>query len=167
MHLLVGHWSGYTAQQLCEIFWLQDHREVTWMCQKQEMVNLWFLIQNGNWDIDADSISSVNQGAYWDTGATLGRGEAPGRVKTLALWTPSLWKASPCHKTLREQGGHHPHATAATCYRLQMCLGDFWQTKQVRAKHHTVSFSHPWDKPAQPPWTDWSPPAGGKKKTEQ
>jgi hypothetical protein len=45
-----------------------------------------------------------------------------------------------------------------------MCLGDVQQTKQVRAKHHTVSLSHPWDKPAQSPWTDWSPPAKKKEK---
>jgi hypothetical protein len=43
-------------------------------------------------------------------------------------------------------------------------LGDLQQTKQASTKCHTVSFSHPWDKPAQPPWTDWSPPVGGKKK---
>jgi hypothetical protein len=30
-------------------------------------------------------------------------------------------------------------------------LGNLWLTKQVSSKCHTVSLSHPWDKPAQPP----------------
>jgi hypothetical protein len=33
MRLLEGHCSGFRAQQPCEIFWLQDHSEVTWSRQ--------------------------------------------------------------------------------------------------------------------------------------
>jgi hypothetical protein len=64
-------------------------------------------IQNGDCDTDAGSVSSINQRPCWDAGAMLGRGEAPGRVETLASWTPSPWKASPCHDTLRKQAGCH------------------------------------------------------------
>jgi hypothetical protein len=71
-------------------------------------------------------MSSVNQETGWDAGATLGGGEAQGRVETLAPWTPSLWKPSPCHNKLREQVGHHPH----TGHWLQTCLGGLQQTKQ-------------------------------------
>jgi hypothetical protein len=70
-------------------------------------------IQNGDWDTDAGSVSSVNQRPCWDTGVTLGRDEAPGKDETLAPWAPSLWKASPRHYTLREQVGHHPHAAGS------------------------------------------------------
>jgi hypothetical protein len=124
-------------------------------------------IQDGDWGTNADSVSSMNQGPCWDTGAMLGRGEAPGRVETFAPWTPRPWTASPCYDTLREQAGHNPHAdTHAGCW-LQMSLGDLQQTKQVSAKHHVISLSHPWDKPAQTPWTDWSPRKKTKTKTEQ
>jgi hypothetical protein len=49
------------------------------------------------------TVSSVTQGPCWDTGAVLGRGKAPGKAKTSVLWTPSLWKASPCHNLLKER----------------------------------------------------------------
>jgi hypothetical protein len=76
-------------------------------------------------------------------GATLGGNKAARRIKTWTPWTPSPWKASPHHITMREQEGCH----AARSW-LQTCLGDIWQTKQVSTKCHTVSPSHPWDKQA-------------------
>jgi hypothetical protein len=41
-------------------------------------------IQNGNWDTDADCMSSRNQGSCLYDGDTLGRGKAPGRAETSA-----------------------------------------------------------------------------------
>jgi hypothetical protein len=70
----------------------------------------------------------------------------------LILWTPSPWKASQCHDTLRKQVGHMASSQLRTCFR------ELQQPKQVRAKQHAVSLSHPWDEPPQPPWTDWSVP---------
>jgi hypothetical protein len=69
-------------------------------------------IQNGNWDIDADCVNSVNQGLSWEAGDTLGWGKAQGRAETSGLWTPSQWETSPHHDTLKEQVGRHTHATA-------------------------------------------------------
>jgi hypothetical protein len=69
-------------------------------------------IQNGDWDTDADGVSSGNQGSCWVTGDTLGWGKAPGKAETLAPWTTNTWKSSPCHDTLKEQAGHHSHTTA-------------------------------------------------------
>jgi hypothetical protein len=84
------------------VLWWQDPREATG--KKGTGFKNWELgkIQNGNWDTDTDSMSSMSQGPCWDAGASLGRGKAPGRVETLPPWTPSPWKASPCHDTLRE-----------------------------------------------------------------
>jgi hypothetical protein len=152
--------------------------KILWMAT-QEIVFTWCWIynwkysierfQDGDWGTDTDSMSSVNQGTCWDVEAMLGRGEAPGRVETLAPWIPSPWKASPHHHRLREQTGCHPHAATAAGQQLQMCLGEFQQTKQVSAKHHAVSLSHPWDKPVQlnpspPRQTD---PLAKKKKKNQ
>jgi hypothetical protein len=131
---------------------------------KERIRNAKRRIQHGNWGTDADSMSSVNQEPCWDAGAMLGRGNTPGRVETLAPWTPSPWKTSPCHGTLREQMGCHPHTATISSCQLQTCFKDLQQTKQVSAKPHTVSLRHPWDKPAQPPWTDWFPPPCKKKK---
>jgi hypothetical protein len=52
-------------------------------------------------------VSTRNQGPCWDAGDTFGWGKAPGRAKTSAPWTPTPWKASPCHDTLKEQAVHH------------------------------------------------------------
>jgi hypothetical protein len=43
-------------------------------------------IQNGDWDTDADCVSSRNQGPCWDNGDTLS-------------WNSSQWKATPYHNT--------------------------------------------------------------------
>jgi hypothetical protein len=40
-------------------------------------------IENGEWDTNAHSMNSMNQGHGWDARATLGRGEELGRVETL------------------------------------------------------------------------------------
>jgi hypothetical protein len=66
-------------------------------------------IQNGDWDRDADCVSSMNQEPCWDAGETLGWGKAKGTPETLAPWTPSLWKASSCHDTLKEKASHYMH----------------------------------------------------------
>jgi hypothetical protein len=60
-------------------------------------------IQDGYWDTIADRVSSMNQRICWDPWNTLGWGKAPGRAETLALRTPSSWKAFPCHNLLEEQ----------------------------------------------------------------
>jgi hypothetical protein len=92
-------------------------------------------IQNDNWDPDADSVSSVNQRPCWDTGAMLFRCEAPGRVETLAPRILSPWKASPCHNTLREQVGHHPHA--------MMLPATSHQLLATSSKHAWENFNRP------------------------
>jgi hypothetical protein len=38
----------------------------------------------------------------------LGWGEAPGRAKTSVFWTPSSWKASPCHNFLKNSWPDNP-----------------------------------------------------------
>jgi hypothetical protein len=53
-------------------------------------------------------VSSGNQGPCWDAGDMLVWGKAPGRTETSTHWTPSSWKASPCHNTLKEQVGCCP-----------------------------------------------------------
>jgi hypothetical protein len=68
--------------------------------------------QNVNWDTDADCVSSMNQGPCWDSGDILAWEKVPGRAETLATWTLSLQKPSPCHNALKEQAGCHPHTTA-------------------------------------------------------
>jgi hypothetical protein len=68
-------------------------------------------IQDGNQGTEVDSVNSVNQKSCWDAGATLGRNKAPRRIKFSTPWTPSSWKASPHHFTLRKQEG---------CCRCQM-----------------------------------------------
>jgi hypothetical protein len=60
-------------------------------------------IQDGNWNTARDHMSSMYQRLCWDTGDTLGWGEAPGRAETSALWTPTSWKASLHHDLLKEQ----------------------------------------------------------------
>jgi hypothetical protein len=52
-------------------------------------------------------------------------GRAQGRAETSALWTPSLWKASPCHDTLKEQLALHtktlpigPRSHCSVCCRI-------------------------------------------------
>jgi hypothetical protein len=57
-------------------------------------------------------VSSVNQGPCWDVGDMFGWGKAQGTAESLAPWTPSPWKASPCHYRLKEQVGCHLHAAA-------------------------------------------------------
>jgi hypothetical protein len=47
-------------------------------------------------------------GICWDAGDTLGWGKAPGRAKSMALWTPRSWKVSPCHNLLKEQPAKSP-----------------------------------------------------------
>jgi hypothetical protein len=42
-------WQVTQLQQLCEIFWLQEHREVTWKRQKQEMVRGQLGICSAGW----------------------------------------------------------------------------------------------------------------------
>jgi hypothetical protein len=69
--------------------------------------------KNGDWDTDTGSVNSMNQGPCWDAGDMLGWRKPPGRTETSALWTPSLWKPSPHHNTLKDQAGHHPHAADA------------------------------------------------------
>jgi hypothetical protein len=51
----------------------------------------------------------MNQKPYGDAGATLGGNKAQRRIKTLTFWTPSQWKASPCHITMRKQAGSCRH----------------------------------------------------------
>jgi hypothetical protein len=58
-------------------------------------------------------MSYVNQKPCWDPGTTLGRNKAPKRIKTWTPWTPSSWKASPSHVTLRKQEGSCHHQTLA------------------------------------------------------
>jgi hypothetical protein len=132
-----GLWSkSYWSESCCNhsrgIWWwsfLNPYLETCWLLQTRKPSE----IQNGNWDSDADSVSSVNQGPYWDAGATLGGGEAPGRVETLAPWTPSLWKSSPCHNTLRKQAGCHPHAATNASHQLPA----------TSSKHAWETFSRP------------------------
>jgi hypothetical protein len=72
---------------------------------------MWFesvgRIQNGNWDTDADCMSSRNQRPCWDVGDMLGWGKEQGKAKTSEPCTPSLWKSSPHHNTLKEQANSH------------------------------------------------------------
>jgi hypothetical protein len=70
------------------------------------------------------TLSSGNQGPCWDTVDTLGWGKAPGRAETSAPWTPSLWKASPHHNTLKEQAVLHPHTATA-------CLPAHWASTML------------------------------------
>jgi hypothetical protein len=75
------------------------------MCSQEILVE-----EDPKWQLGhrlIDSMSSTNQRPCWDAGDILGWGKAPERAKILAPWTPSLWKASPCHDTLKEQEGHH------------------------------------------------------------
>jgi hypothetical protein len=72
-------------------------------------------IQNGDWDTEADCVSSRNQGPCWDTGDMLGWGKSTVRAKTSAPLAPSPWKASPCHNTLKEQVGSSLPASVPGC----------------------------------------------------
>jgi hypothetical protein len=51
----------------------------------------------------------------------------------LALWTPSPWKTSPCHNTLKEQVGHHPHTTACAIATIAPAAGSKrdWETFSI------------------------------------
>jgi hypothetical protein len=62
---------------------------------------------------EADSMSSVTPKPCWDARPTLGRNKAARRIKTSTTWTPSPWKASPRHITLRKQEGSHHHQMPA------------------------------------------------------
>jgi hypothetical protein len=100
-----------------------------------------------------------------------------GKLK-LASWTPSLWKASPCHNTLWEQVVHYPHVSPTlllACWHTGCrsthpqatshchCLPAgppatsskrAWETfsrpNSWAPRDTALSLSHPWDKPAQP-----------------
>jgi hypothetical protein len=90
-------------------------------------------IQDGNWDIAADCVSSVNQGLCWDAGDTLGWGKAQGRAETSALWTPSSWMASPCHDLLKEQLVLHTkpcHIGLWSCCSIGHGISDPWAPSQ-------------------------------------
>jgi hypothetical protein len=49
----------------------------------------------------------MNLEPCWDAGDILGWGKAQGRAETSALWTHSLWKASPCQDLIKEQLALH------------------------------------------------------------
>jgi hypothetical protein len=68
----------------------------------------------------------MNQGLCWDTGDILDWGKAPGRAETSALWTPSSWKAPPCHDLLEEQSG------TAELLRCRPGISDPWALSSVQ-----------------------------------
>jgi hypothetical protein len=76
-------------------------------------------IQDGNWHTDTDCVSNVNQEFCWDAGDTLGWGKVSRRAETSALWTTSLWKASPCHDLLTKPPALHakPHPIGRWSHR--------------------------------------------------
>jgi hypothetical protein len=51
--------------------------------------------ENGDWDIDTDCVSSVNQGPCWDAGDMHSWGKSPGRAETSPPGTssPIHWKS--------------------------------------------------------------------------
>jgi hypothetical protein len=112
-------------------------------------------IQNGDCDTDAGSVSSINQRPCWDAGAMLGRGEATGRVETLAPWTPSLWGTSPCHDTL----GPPP----SRCQRWPPAPNVLGRPSADQTGESQASRSIPQPPLAQHPWTVWSPLLAKKK----
>jgi hypothetical protein len=78
---------------------------------KTQHIKIWERIQNGDWDTNAEYVSSGNQEPCWDAGDMIGWGKAPGRAETLAHRTPRPWKASPHHDTLKEQTKNRQAAT--------------------------------------------------------
>jgi hypothetical protein len=86
-------------------------------------------------------MSSMNQGHWWDSGDMLDWGKAPGRAETSAPWTPSLWKTSPLHYTLKGQVGHHTHANSI-CWPSR--LPPHRPTRQLL----TACPASPWDSQA-------------------
>jgi hypothetical protein len=86
-------------------------------------------IQNGDWDTNTQCVNCGNQGPCWDAADTLGLDQAQERAETLAPWTPSQWKASPRHDTLKEQVGlcqpiglSGLHSAGPPDHCLQTCL---------------------------------------------
>jgi hypothetical protein len=63
----------------------------------------------------------------------------------LTTWTPSPWKASPCHVTLRKFDAISCHH----CLWLQTCLCINWQNKQVSTTWESPIHLQE-HKPAQP-----------------
>jgi hypothetical protein len=77
------------------------------------------LLKYSNWSKMTTGTQTQTAWAPWirelvDTLETLCWGKAQAKADTLASWTPSPWKPSPCHNTLKVQVDHHSH-TATTC----------------------------------------------------
>jgi hypothetical protein len=101
-------------------------------------------IQDGNYRDEADSVSSIKQKCFCDTGAKLGRKKkkTPRRNKTPSPQTPSSYEASLYHIILRKQEGSHVKG----CW-LQDLLGRHRTTgEQIRVMLY--SHCYPWDKPS-------------------
>jgi hypothetical protein len=94
--------------------WNRGHFSLKWISLPLENADKKYSLEsiyNGYWDTDTDCMISRNQGPCWDAGDTLGWGKAQVRAETSAPWTPSLWKTSPHHDTLKKQVGCHPPAS--------------------------------------------------------
>jgi hypothetical protein len=136
------------------------HLLLAFTCDIIEFNNL-ERIQIGDQNTDTDCMSSMNQETCWDAGDMLGWDKAQGRAETSAPWTPSPWKASPCHD--KQQAGHHHHA-AAIC--TSACLAAVLQLqhalKTFRRSNRMLScWSYTWQKKKKEETKLWNlePPA--------